>query len=60
LRGVWTLAPANKRLLGVVESLKLAASANVSSYTYDEYTLGGIPISNARAYVGTLSLGAAF
>ena len=60
LRVVWTLAPANRRLLGVVQSFKLAASANVSNSTYDEYTLGGIPVSNARAYVGTLSLGAAF
>jgi hypothetical protein len=60
LRSVWTLAPANKRLLGIVQSLKLAASANVTSYTYDEYTLGGIPVTNARAYLGTLSLSAAF
>ncbi len=60
LRVVWALAPPNRRLLGVVQSLKLAASANVSSSTYDQYTLGGIPVSNARAYVGTISLSAAF
>jgi hypothetical protein len=60
LRGVWTLAPAGKPLFGVVQSLKLAASANMSSYSYDEYTLGGIPVSNAQAYVGTLSLAAVF
>jgi Protein of unknown function (DUF3570) len=60
LRSVWTLAPPNQRLLGLVQSLKLAASLNVSSYTYDEYTLGGLPITNARAYLGTLSLSAAF
>jgi hypothetical protein len=60
LRVVWSLAPPNKRLLGVVQSLKLAASANVSAFSYDEYTLAGIPVSNARAYVGTFSLNAAF
>jgi hypothetical protein len=60
LRVVWTLAPMNKRLLGVMESLKLSGSINVLSSSYDEYTLAGIPISNARAYVGTLSLQAAF
>ena len=60
VRMVWTLAPSNRRLLGVIQSLKLAASANMSAYAYDEYTLGGIPVSNARAYVGTLSLAAAF
>jgi hypothetical protein len=60
LRIVWTFAPANKRLLGVVQSLKLAASANVLSHSYDEYTLGGVPVSGARAYVGTVSFRAAF
>jgi hypothetical protein len=60
LRAVWTLAPTSGRLLGVVQSFKLAASGNVSASSYDQYTLGGIPVSNARAYVGTLSLGATF
>jgi uncharacterized protein DUF3570 len=60
VRIVWTLAPANRRLFGVVQSLKLAASANLSNFSYDEYTLGGTPVSNARAYFGTLSLNAAF
>ncbi len=60
LRAVWTLAPVNKRLLGILESLKVVGSAHVLASSYDEYTLAGIPISNARAYVGTLSLGAAF
>jgi len=60
LRVVWSLAPANGHLLGVLESLKVAASADLSSYSYDEYTLAGIPVSNTRAYLGTLSLGATF
>ena len=60
LRAVWSLTPVNKRLLSVLESLKVAGSAHVLASSYDEYTLAGIPISNARAYVGTLSLGASF
>ena len=60
LRVVWTVAPAQGRLFGFMQSLKLAASGHVSSYSYDEYTLGGVPVSNAFAYVGTLSLNAAF
>jgi hypothetical protein len=60
LRVVWTLAPANRRLFGIVQTLKLAASANLSSFSYDQYTLGGIPVSDARSYVGTLSLDAVF
>jgi hypothetical protein len=59
-RIVWTLAPVQGRLLGVMESLKLGGSANVTNFTYTEYTLGGTPVSNARAYVGTVSLSAVF
>jgi len=33
---------------------------NVTGFSYDEYTLGGVPVSNAIAYVATLSLAAAF
>jgi hypothetical protein len=43
-----------------MESLKLGGSANVTNFTYTEYTLGGTPITNARAYVGTVSLSAVF
>jgi hypothetical protein len=32
----------------------------VTGFDYLEYTLGGQPVSDARAYVGTLSLVAAF
>jgi uncharacterized protein DUF3570 len=60
VRVVWTLAQGNQRLLGIVQSLKLSGSAHLSSYSYDEYTLGGIPVSNANAWVATLSLNAAF
>jgi hypothetical protein len=60
LRVVWTLAPVGHRLLGIMQSLKLAGSGNVTGFSYDQYTLGGVPVSNAIAYVGTLSLSAAF
>jgi hypothetical protein len=59
-RIIWTIAPAEGRLLGVMESLKLGGSANVTNFTYTEYTLGGTPVTNARAYVGTVSLSAVF
>jgi hypothetical protein len=60
VRFVWTLAPAHGRLLGVMQSLKLAASGSVTDATYDEYTLGGTPVTGTYAWVGTLSLSAAF
>jgi hypothetical protein len=59
-RLVWTLAPTQGRLFGIMQSLKLAGSANLSQFRYEEYTLGGTPVTNARAYVATISLTAAF
>jgi len=55
-RGVDHHPPAHHRLLGFIESFKLAGSANVQGFSYDQYTLGGTPVSNAIAYVATVSL----
>jgi Protein of unknown function (DUF3570) len=60
LRFVWTLRPAHGRILGVFESIKVGASASMSFYNYEEYTLGGVPVSNARPVVGTVSVAAGF
>jgi Protein of unknown function (DUF3570) len=60
VRVIGTVAPANGRLLGIMQSLKLAGSANITNFSYLQYTLGGTPITNARALVATLSLNAAF
>ncbi len=61
VRAVWTINPeAHKRLLGFIESFKLAGSGNLQGFSYDEYTLGGTPVSNAIAYVATLSLALGF
>ncbi|HEX3769691.1 MAG TPA: DUF3570 domain-containing protein [Polyangiaceae bacterium] len=59
-RLVWTIAPTQGRLLGFLQTLKLGASANMTTFDYLEYTLGGTPVSNARAYLATLSLAATF
>ncbi len=60
MRIVWTLAPAHGRLLGVMQSLKLAASYNVTGFSYEQYTLAGVPVSHAIANLGTISFDAAF
>ena len=61
VRAVWTLLPpAGKRLLGILEGLKLTGSGNMQGFNYSQYTLGGVPISNAIAYVATLSLNVGF
>ncbi len=60
LRAVWATPPDKPRILGVIEGFKLVGSASVVGFNYDQYTLGGRPVSDARAYVATLSLGATF
>jgi hypothetical protein len=59
-RVVWTLAPSRGRLFGFIQSLQSAGSANLSGYSYDEYTLGGTPVTGTLAYLLTLSLEATF
>ena len=60
-RIVWNVnAPAHRRLLGLFESFKLAGSANMQGFSYDQYTLGGTPVTNAIAYVATASLALGF
>jgi hypothetical protein len=61
LRLVWSVVPpAQRRLLGFLESFKLAGSGNIEGFSYDQYTLGGVPVSNAIAYVATVSLALGF
>jgi hypothetical protein len=60
LRAVWTWAPTGKRILGIIQTLKLAGSGYIQGFSYDEYTLAGVPVSNAFAYVGTVSLSLSF
>jgi hypothetical protein len=60
LRAVWSTPPAPGRILGIFEGLKLVGSGDVIGFDYRQYTLGGQPIANARAYVATLSFNATF
>lgn len=61
LRAVWTIVPErDKRLLGFIQSFKLAGSASIEDFSYDQFTLAGIPISNAFAYLATVSLNLGF
>jgi hypothetical protein len=60
VRLVWTVMPERGRLLGFIESFKLAASGNVANYSYDQFTLGGVPLTGTEAYVATVSLGLGF
>jgi hypothetical protein len=55
LRVVWGQAP-EKKIFGFIQSFKLAGSANMSAYNYEQYTLGGTPITNTESYLATGSL----
>lgn len=61
LRGtyLWQLG-GGRRILGLFESIKVSEEVDVIQFSYDEYTLGGAPLRNARAYIGTLSASAVF
>ncbi len=48
------------RLLGIFTNVKVGASLDVIQFDYREYTLGGLPIDNARAYILGGNLSAAF
>jgi hypothetical protein len=48
------------RVLGIFTNIKVGASLDAVQFDYREYTLGGIPIDNARAYILGGNLSAAF
>ncbi|HVJ89866.1 MAG TPA: DUF3570 domain-containing protein, partial [Labilithrix sp.] len=48
------------RLIGIFTDAKLGLSADAMQFSYDEYTLAGTPITNARAYILGLTAGGAF
>ena len=66
LRAAYTIRPEPKfdggrpRLLGIMESAKVGASFDLIQFDYEEYTLAGVPIDNARAFIFGLTAGAAF
>ena len=59
-RAVYTWTRTRGRLLGVFTGFKASGSFDVVSDSYDEFTLGGIPVQNAHEYVGQLSITALF
>lgn len=60
LRVTYGIEATKGRLLGLMTGLKLGASADAIQFDYDEYTLGGTPITNARAYILGVNVSASF
>ena len=59
-RMTYAIQPKQGRFFGVISGLKAAASIDVVQFDYSEYTLGGEPVSGARAFILGANLGAAF
>jgi hypothetical protein len=66
LRATYALHPAPRtdgapaRVLGLFTSAKVGVSADAIQFSYDEFTLGGVAIENARAYILGATAGATF
>lgn len=60
LRANTAVNPKKGRILGLMMSLRVGGSFDVVAYSYDEYTLGGQRLQNARALLGSLTAGATF
>lgn len=48
------------RFFGIFTDAKFGASLDAIQFSYDEYTLAGVPITNARAYIVGATAGASF
>jgi hypothetical protein len=55
VRAVYTLRPQTGRLLGLMTTFKVTASGDAMFFNYEDYTLGGTPVGNARAYIAGLA-----
>ncbi len=60
VRATYTFRPREGRLLGLARDARASGTLDVIGFSYDEFTLGGAPIENARALVAGLSLAASF
>jgi hypothetical protein len=60
LRPVYTFTASGGRLFKIMTSLKVGASFDMVSDTYEQFTLGGVPINGAHEYIGQLSVTALF
>ena len=59
-RLTYGIAPTKGRIIGLMTGLKVGAALDVVQFDYSEYTLGGTPISGARAYILGANLSATF
>lgn len=59
-RFAYNVHPKEGRLLGLMTGFKIGLAFDMMQFDYDEFTLGGTPITNARALVIGLNMSAQF
>ncbi len=60
LKLTYAVNATEKKVMGFMTNLRLVAAANIVDFNYDEYTLGGVPLSGTFAYLLNLGLSAGF
>lgn len=58
-RATYSLDPAQK-IGGFISGVKASVGGDTVAFDYSDFTLGGVPITNARAYLASAQLGLAF
>jgi hypothetical protein len=51
LRAVYAASPTRGRWLAVLSGVRLGATADVIQFDYSDFTLGGVPLANSRAWI---------
>jgi hypothetical protein len=60
IRGIYTITPSQGRIIHLFTRLKFGLSFDFESFSYSQYTLGGVPVANAFAYFGGFTAAALF
>ncbi len=60
LRLGYAVEAQKNRILGILHNVKVGGSFDVVHFNYEQYTLGGAPVGNARAFIGALNASLGF
>lgn len=60
IRATHTVTPEKEKFIGFLSGLKAGISGDVVMFDYSDFTLGGVPISNTRAFILGANLTALF
>jgi len=60
VRLTYATQPAKGRILGLMTGLKVGGAFDIMQFDYHEFTLGGLPITGARAFIFGGNLSASF